>query len=176
MAKKIKIDNSDEVVVKYAEKDVFGNDIDISGIQQSMPTKRSDLSNDTTYRHNVQVYLANKIILRTSYVVSTTQSSSAATAPNSLGTLASILYYLGATGSTTAVPATGMVYINDNTTAMITGIYATSTSSSWLFLTYLPLVTSSGSDATIAVGVPSESSKTITSLGSPTVTAYVKAV
>ena len=71
-----------------------------------------------------------------------------------------------------------MVYVDANTTGIVTGIYSTSStaSASYVYVTYLPLVTSSGSDATIAVSVPTEATKQLSVLGTPTVTAYVKEV
>ena len=104
-------------------------------------------------------------------------SSYAATSPSSLAYLARALYYAGATSQNNAIPATGMVYIDANTTGIVTGIYSTSSSAtaSYVYVTYLPLVTSSGSNATIAVNVPAESTKQLSALGTPTVTAYVKA-
>lgn len=192
MAKKIKINNSDEVVVKYAEKDCSGTDIDIAGIRNEIPSKTSQLTNDSNfttlsavatqehnyrYMHNVRLYLANKMLIRVNYIISKTQSSSyAATAPSTLANLARALYYAGATSQNNAIPATGMIYINDNTTGIVTGIYSigSSANASYVYVTYLPLVTSSGSDATIAVNVPAESTKQVSLVGTPSITAYVK--
>lgn len=133
--------------------------------------------NNYRYKHTVRVYLADKIQLRCEYIISKTQSSDyASVAPNSQAYLARALYYAGATSQSIAVPATGMVYVNANTTGIITGIYSTGTVGSNIYICYLPIVTSSGSNATIAVNVPSESTVQLTSLGSPTTYGYAKAV
>lgn len=131
------------------------------------------------YRHNVRLYLADKILIRVSYELSKTQTDAyAATNPDSLSSLGRALYYAGATSQVNAIPATGMIYIDANTTGIVTGIYSTSSSeaSTSVYVTYLPLTASSGSDLTIAVNVPTESTKQISSIGLPELSTYVKAI
>lgn len=165
----------------HAEISLMGsttNSVVTKGYVDTATSGISTSEHSYRYRHNVRLYLSDKILIRVSYELSKTQTTYAGTSPSSLAYLARALYYAGATSQNNAIPATGMIYIDANTTGIVTGIYSTSysASASYVYVTYLPIVTSSGSNATIAVNVPAESTKQLSAIGTPTVTAYVKAV
>lgn len=152
------------------------NDIEIP----APPTKTSQLTNDSDfitstannayrYRHNVRVYVANKLLLRVQYVLSKNQTSSyASTTPSTLAKLASAVYYAGATSQNYAIPATGVVYAN-SVMCQITGIYSSGTAQKNVYATVLPLSISGTS-------VPTETTVQLLSIStSPTINAYIKA-
>lgn len=171
-------------MAKYKLKLTFSDNTEITTTNDieipAPPTKTSELTNDSDfitnttnnayrYRHNVRVYVANKLLLRVQYMLSKIQTSAyAATAPSTLAYLARAIYYAGATSQNYAIPATGVVYAN-SVMCQITGIYSSGTKQTNVYATVLPLSISGTS-------VPTETTVQLSSIStSPTINAYVKA-